>query len=157
MMPETCNTGLEEIMGNVEVASSLFREGFSCSQSVCAAYSETYGFEKEQALKMSSAFGGGMGLNDEVCGVVSGALMVIGMKFGRVKADDGKAKKKCYSLAGEFFEKFKSRFGTVRCAGLLGCDISTEDGMKTALEKDLFTTRCADLVKSAAELVEQIL
>ena len=144
-------------MDHVDRAGSLFSQGFSCSQAVCTAFSGELGFEREQALRISSAFGGGMGHNDEICGVVSGGLMVIGMKYGRVRADDLAAKEKCYGLAGDFFREFKRKHGSIRCTDLLGCDLSTAEGVKEAREKDLFTTRCLELVKDAASIIDHLL
>jgi C_GCAxxG_C_C family probable redox protein len=138
-------------------AGALFEEGFNCSQSVCAAFSDEFGFEREQALRVSSAFGGGMGHNDEVCGAVSGALMVIGMKYGRVVAEDLEAKQKCYDLAREFFMEFRSLHGSIRCTDLLEYDISTEEGLEMAREKDLFNTRCVHFVSDAAKMLDRIL
>jgi len=148
---------MEDGMAVVERAVSLFQEGFNCSQSVCTAFSEGLGYSQEQSLKVSSAFGGGIGHNDEMCGAVSGALMVVGMKYGRVKADDTEAKLKCYNLAGEFMRQFKEIYGSVQCTDLLGCDLSTEDGMQSAREKGLFSTICVNLVRDAARILEGLL
>jgi C_GCAxxG_C_C family probable redox protein len=144
-------------MDVVERAVSLFQEGFSCSQSVCTAFSDGLGYSREQALRVSSAFGGGMGHNDEMCGAVSGALMVVGMKYGRVKADDAESKLKCYNLAGEFMRQFKEIYGSVQCTDLLGCDLSTEQGMQRAREEGLFNTLCVDFVRDAARMLEKLL
>jgi C_GCAxxG_C_C family probable redox protein len=62
-------------MKNTDRAVALFEEGFSCSQSVLGAYSQMYDLNQRAALKVSSAFGGGMGHNDEVCGAVSGGCL----------------------------------------------------------------------------------
>lgn len=50
---------MEDGMDMVERAASVFHEGFNCSQSVCTAFSDDLGYSREQALKVSSAFGGG--------------------------------------------------------------------------------------------------
>ena len=141
----------------VDKAVSLFQEGYNCSQSVCTAFSGKLGYSREQALKVASAFGGGIGHNDEICGAVSGALMVVGMKHGRVRADDSEAKMRCYNLAGEFMTRFKEMYGSVRCTDLLGCDLSTEQGMKHAREKGLFNTLCVSFVRDASKILEDIL
>jgi C_GCAxxG_C_C family probable redox protein len=144
-------------MKNIDRAVALFVEGFSCSQSVIGAYSQEYDLNLKTALKVSSAFGGGMGHNDEVCGAVSGALMVIGLKYGRTEADDREAKENTYALAKKFVNGFRSIYGSIRCTDLLGCNLSTEDGVKNAREKNLFETLCVDFVKDAAKILEKIL
>ena len=59
----------------IEMAVSLFKEGFNCSQSVVAAFADKYGFTREQALKMSASFGGGIGRMRETCGAACGLLL----------------------------------------------------------------------------------
>src|SRR4030043_140228 len=97
-------------MDNADKAAATFREGFSCSQAVLGAYCERFGLDKEQAYKISSGFGGGMHL-DQTCGAVTGAFMVIGLKYGRTRADDIAAKMKTAKMVAEFAKKFKERHG----------------------------------------------
>ncbi len=93
----------------------------------------------------------------ETCGVVTGSIMVIGLKSGWIKADDKEAKEKCYNLAREFMDRFKSRNSSVLCRDLIDCDISTPEGLKSAREKRLFIIVCPQFVQDAAEILEQIL
>ena len=65
-----------------ERAKALFLEGYNCSQSVVGAFCEELGLEKEQAVRMASSFGGGMGRLREVCGCVSGMFMIVGYLYG---------------------------------------------------------------------------
>lgn len=145
------------MMDRVEHAVSCFKEGFSCSQALFSTYGEQLGLNREIALKVSGAFGGGMAHMGETCGAVSGAFMVIGLKHGKTKIEDKQAKEKTYSLVKEFVDRFKSRNGSIVCRELLGCDISTPEGMKLVKEKKLTTTLCPKFVQDAAEIIEQIL
>ena len=45
----------------VEKAVELFMSGYNCSQSVFAAYSDLFGMDREQALKVSCSMGHGYG------------------------------------------------------------------------------------------------
>lgn len=143
-------------MGNAEKAAATFKEGFSCSQAVLGAYCERFGLDKKQAYKISSGFGGGMHL-DQTCGAVTGAFMVIGLKYGRTRADDLEAKKKTAAMVVEFAEKFKARHGSITCTELLGCNISTQEGFEEAKKKDLFKQACPKYVISAAEILDEML
>ena len=143
-------------MGNVEKAVEVFKEGFSCSQAVLGAYCEQFGLDKKTAYKISSAFGGGMHL-DQTCGAVTRAIMVIGLKYGRTTADDVEAKMKTAKMTNEFEKKFKARHGSINCTSLIGCNVSTLEGFEEAKKKDLFKKVCPDFVKSAAEILEEIL
>ena len=144
-------------MNRVERAVSCFKEGFSCSQAMLSTYGPQLGLNHELALKVSGAFGGGMARMGETCGAVTGAFMVIGLKYGKTKVEDEQAKERAYSLVREFVDRFKSRNGSIVCRELLGCDISTPEGSDLAKEKNLFATLCPKFVQDAAEIIEQIL
>jgi C_GCAxxG_C_C family probable redox protein len=143
-------------MGNVEKAEAMFREGFSCSQAVLGAYCEQFGLDKEHAYRISCGFGGGMHL-DQTCGAVTGAIMVIGLKYGRTRADQTDAKMKTARMAAEFGEKFRARHGTITCSELLGCNISTLEGFEDAKKRDIFKQICPQCVRTAAEILDEIL
>lgn len=144
-------------MNRVERAVSCFEEGFSCSQAVCSAFGPQFGLNREMALKVSGVFGGGLGRMGETCGAVTGALMVIGLKYGNIRAEDKKTKLKAYSFVREFVDEFKLRNGSITCRELIDCDISTPEGMKLAEKKELFATLCPKFVHDAAEIIEHIL
>jgi C_GCAxxG_C_C family probable redox protein len=141
----------------VDAAVACFREGFNCSQSILAAWSGRFGMDRETAMRTASAFGAGMGRMGEVCGAVTGALMVIGLKHGQTDARDGQAKERNYALTREFAERFRSRHGTLLCRELLGCDLTTPEGMEAARQMRLFTERCPRFVQDAAEILEKLL
>ncbi|MEN6383990.1 MAG: C-GCAxxG-C-C family protein [Phycisphaerales bacterium] len=143
-------------MNSTEKALELQKEGFSCSQAIFAAFAERFNLDKETALKISSSFGGGMHLN-QTCGAVTGALMVIGLKYGRIKAGDVAAKMNNIKMANEFAEKFKARHKFIGCTELLGCDLSTPDGMEYAKKNNVTKSNCPKFVQSAAEILEEIL
>ena len=143
-------------MTNADKAAAIFKEGFSCSMAVLGAYCEQFGLDKNLAYKVSSGFGGGMHL-DQTCGAVTGAIMVIGLKYGKMKADDNKAKEKTYELVKRFANKFKARYGSIECKALLGCDITTSEGMQEARDKKLFSTICTEYVGTAAEILDELL
>jgi len=144
-------------VNRIEQAVSLFNEGFNCSQAVFTTFAAEMGVERDVALKMAQGFGGGMGLMGETCGAVTGAFMVIGLKYGRTSVNDDEAKRKTNALVKEFVEKFKAKNGTIECRELLGCDIGTPEGNRIAKERQLFSTVCPGFVRDAAEILEMIL
>jgi C_GCAxxG_C_C family probable redox protein len=144
-------------MTKTEHAAGLFKEGFSCSQAVFAAFSEAYGLDRDTSLKIAQAFGGGMAHLGEACGAVTGAFMLIGLKHGRTKAEDLAARDLTYAKMLQFAERFKALHCSIQCRCLLGLDLGTEEGMRLAREKNLFQTLCAKYVQDAATIVEDIL
>lgn len=144
-------------MSDVEKAVSCFKEGFMCSQAVLSTYAEQLGLDRKDALKVSAAFGGGMGRMGETCGAVTGAFMVIGLKYGRTAIEDRESHENTTRLVREFVDRFKSINGSIMCRELLGCDLSTPDGLKTFVDKKLRDSLCTKFVRDAAEIVEQLL
>jgi C_GCAxxG_C_C family probable redox protein len=144
-------------MSRVENAVSCFNEGFMCSQALLSTYGGQFGLDRETALKVSAAFGGGMGRMGEICGAVTGAFMVIGLKYGRTAVQDTQSHENTNRLVKEFVDRFKSLNGSILCRELLGCDLSTPDGLKTFVEKKLRDTLCPKFVRDATEIVEQLL
>ena len=61
---------------HAEKARDYFLEGYNCAQAVACAYADEMGMTEEQAALLASGFGGGMGRMREVCGAVSGAVLV---------------------------------------------------------------------------------
>ena len=143
-------------MNRVELAVACFEDGFSCSQAVFSTYATQLGLNREAALKIAGAFGGGMGHMGETCGVVTGAFMAIGLKHSRSIAEDRQSREKTYSLVREFVDKFRARNGSIICRELLGYDLSTPEGISMVREKKLRDTLCTRLVRDAAEIIEQI-
>lgn len=135
-------------------AIDLFEKGLSCSQSVFASYAPIFGVDERTALKISSAFGGGIARLGQVCGAVSGAFMIIGLKVG---GEDRESKEHTYLLAREFVIRFESINGSILCKDLLGCDISTSDGLQKARENDLFKTLCPKYVRDSCEILEKLI
>jgi C_GCAxxG_C_C family probable redox protein len=143
-------------MTNADKAAGVFKEGFSCSMAVLGTYCERFGLDKNLAYKVSSGFGGGMHC-DQTCGAVTGAFMVIGLKYGRIRADDIDAKMKTAQMTNEFAKKFRARHGSIGCTDLIGCNISTPEGFEEAKKKDLFKQVCPKYVVSAAEILDEML
>ena len=69
-------------MDHSTLAAQLFLDGCSCSQAVMAAFCDLTGMDRSTALRLSAPFGGGIGRMREVCGAVSGMMMVVGLLYG---------------------------------------------------------------------------
>jgi len=136
-------------------AQANFSQGNNCSQAVLAAFAPEFGLERETALRLAAAFGGGMARAGETCGAVSGALMVIGLRYGQVTVEDRPAKERTYEAGQAFMARFRERHGTLKCRELLGYDLGTAEGHAAVKERGLFKTLCSQLVFDAAEIVAE--
>lgn len=137
-------------------ALSYFEQGFSCPQSVLATYAEQLGLDLETALKISSGFAGGMGRMGETCGAVTGAFMVIGLKFGPATPDDAEARQRTFELVRKFAQTFKSANPSLLCKELLGFDVSTPEGKEAAKQPGAYDP-CQKIIKNAVEILESII
>ena len=135
-------------MNRIDEACNLFEDGYVCSQAVFGVFCEEFGLSKNDAFKIAACFGSGM-RQAEVCGACTGALMAIGLKYGEDK-------KTCDRLSNRFFEEFRKENGSFICRDLLECDISTPEGVKYALDNNLFREFCPKMVASAVKITEKL-
>lgn len=138
-------------------AVNCFKSGYNCSQAVCSTFAERFNLDKNTALKISGAFGGGIARTANVCGAVTGALMIIGLKYQGTQPNDDEAKRKTYEVAQEFMEKIKSKHGSIICRDLCGCDITTPEGKQYFDDHKIKENVCCHVVGDAAEFLENIL
>ena len=143
-------------MKKSECSIQCFRNGFNCAQAVFSTYSSDLGLDEETALRIAGGFGAGMGYIGETCGAVTGAIMLIGLKHGKVKSEDDAARERTYALVQEFARKFIELNGSVKCKELLEYDISNPSELEIVRENKLFETICPKLVKDASEIIEEL-
>ncbi len=144
-------------MSRIEKVVSLFKDKFNCAQSIMSTYSTQYGLDNDTALKLATGFGGGMARFGRTCGAVSGAFMVIGLKYGMGINEDIEVKEKTYQVIRKFSDRFQEINGSVICRELLGCDINTLEGKDYYNQNEFFEKKCLQYVKNAAEVLEEIL
>ena len=137
-------------------AAELFLSGYNCSQSVAVAFCDVTGLTEKQAAKMSSAFGGGMGRMREVCGAVSGMLMVLSFLYGYDTPGDDASKKVLYTQVQELAGKFREENGSIICREILKNPPS--DPNPTPRTADFYAKRpCAKMVMTAARLLDEFI
>lgn len=141
-----------------EKAIELCKDGgLDCSQLVFAHGCALMGLlDDETAHKIGACFGGGM-MNGETCGCVTGALMAIGLKEGHGNFGEFEAKEKVFELKAEFEEEFKDKFGSLICRELLGYDLSKQEELEYVLSSDVLWQKCPGYIKTACDILEDIL
>ncbi len=143
-------------MDNISKAVQYYENGYMCSQAVFAAFAEQFGVTEKQAFQIGACFGGGMG-KGEVCGACTGALMVLGMKYGQFDLSDTESRAQSGAMAVKFLDEFEKRKGSYVCRDILGCDLRTEEGSNYARSNGLFRTLCPEMVRTAAEILTEML
>ena len=143
-------------MTHKEKALHYFSSNFNCSQAVFTTFATEFGIEEKLALKLSTQFGGGARCG-QICGAVSGALMVLGLKYGHCHSENSEEKSRAYDIATEFNRRFCEKNHSVVCKDLLGYDLSIPEDKAIIKEKDLFNTVCTKMIADAAEIDEKML
>jgi C_GCAxxG_C_C family probable redox protein len=141
-----------------DIAVSKFSDGYNCAQSVFYSFCDDLRFDKNTALRTACGLGAGMGRKQEVCGAVSGGIIVIGAKYGRGEEDDRTATELTYAKTRELMDRFEKKHGTFICRKLLnGCELTTEEGRKQFKENRLADSICRPCVRSVVEILEDIM
>ena len=139
-----------------EKAANNFREGYNCAQSVLLAFANKVGLKEDEALKLASSFGGGMGRLREVCGAVSAMFMIAGILKGYTEPNNDIVKANHYKLIQDLAAEFKLKHNTIICRELLGLDGTEFSPIPSARTDEYYKERpCEEFIKCAAEIVEE--
>lgn len=138
----------------IKRAVELFKEGFNCSQAVCAAFADMYGYTEEQALQMSASFGGGIGRMRMTCGAACGMFLLAGLHKGCVDGANRVGKEANYKLVQQLADEFIRRNGSLICAELLGLPLQRNtDTLPEKRTEAYYKKRpCAQTVEEAARI-----
>ena len=143
-------------MNHVERAVELFVEGYNCAQAVAAAFGDLTGLDEKTAARMASCFGGGMGRMREVCGAVSGMLMVAGVLYGYDDPKATKEKRELYAQVQAMAGQFREELGSIVCRDLLKNPPS--DPNPTPRTEQFYKDRpCARMVATAARIMDEFI
>ena len=144
-------------MNHEFLAADLFMHKANCAQAVLMAFHDVTGLDPTLAAKLSGPFGGGMGRQREVCGAVSGMLMVAGILYGYTDpGENDAAKKEHYKLVQELCGKFRAEAGSIICRELL--DNPPSDPNPSPRTAQYYAQRpCVRMVMTAADLMDEFI
>ena len=143
-------------MDHVLRAGELFRQGYSCSQAVAMAFCDVTGLDEKLTARMASSFGGGMGRMREVCGAVSGMLLVAGILYGYDEAADTAGKRELYAQVQDMAGQFREELGSIICRELL--QGPPADPNPTPRTEEFYKKRpCVHMVQAAARIMEEFI
>jgi C_GCAxxG_C_C family probable redox protein len=132
-------------------------DGLNCAEMIASTYAERLGVARETAIRVACGFGGGIARTGRMCGAVSGAVIVLGLAYGRSDSRDSAAKELTYEKVQELIREVEERCGSVLCPDILGADLGTEEGQRKVREEDLFAVRCTKILRDAMEILEGLL
>ncbi|AJA48590.1 C_gcaxxg_c_c family protein [Clostridium pasteurianum DSM 525 = ATCC 6013] len=139
----------------VEQAVWKFSRGVNCAQSVLLTYCNELNLDMNSILKL------GNGLDEklyksEVCGAVTGAIMVLGLKYGNNTNIDSASEEKVYEMINLFRERFQKMNCSTICKDLIGCNLRQKGMRDYAIQKGVFKDICPKLIKDAIDIIEEL-
>ena len=144
------------MMKTEQQISEDFSNGFDCSMQVAAELAPDVGLTKEQGLKLAACVGVGA-MQGSLCGAVTGALIMIGYKYGNTVSGDMSTKGICLAKRAEFYDRFEKEFGSLTCPGILKLDLRDPEDMKVARERKVFENECPKACTFAIKIAKEII
>ena len=146
-------------MTHEEKALQAFSDGANCAQAILLAFRDDLGMDEKTAARLASSFGGGIGRLREVCGAVSGMMMVYGLLKGYDDIKDPAVKKVHYANVQALAASFREENGSIICRELLSLPRNEQsDPTPTPRDAKFYHSRpCAAFVASAARILDEAL
>ena len=139
----------EKVMG-------LFHNDLNCAQSVFSVYGKDYGIDEKAAKSIAAGFGSGIGKTQQICGAISGAVMVLGAEYFD-ENNKAESKEKVYGKTRELIKSFEEKNKCSDCRNLIGIDISTEEGLLKACDMDVFNIKCRKYLSDVCDILDELI
>lgn len=139
-----------------ERALRAFTDGRNCAQAVLEAFCEECRITKEQASAIALGFGGGMGRMREVCGTVTGGILVLNLYYSS-QSESPEMKKQQYARVQQLMKAFAAQNGSYICATLLGLPGAQPPTPAPRTDAYYQKRPCAQLCADAAGIVYDII
>jgi C_GCAxxG_C_C family probable redox protein len=135
----------------IRAAEGHAADGYLCSEAVLLALSEYMGVTSELIPRIATGFAAGVGRTGNMCGALSGAIMGLGLRYGR-DTPTTEPGRRPYWYGRWLAEAFEEACGSVTCPGVLGLDIDDPDDYRRYTEEDMWATKCREVIKTATGL-----
>jgi len=143
-----------------ESAKRSFDSGLNCAESVLSAVKnelDARGKKDDLVIpRIATGFGGGIGRNGDVCGALIGGVMAMSLALGRDKAEQ--SREPCYPAVDQFYNDFRTRFGSCKCRELTNLNLKTPEGAaayKIEVHADVCTPMVSWASKRAFEIIKE--
>lgn len=147
-----------DVEARAHKARELFMNGYNCSQSVILAYADLLNIDPEVLSTLVAPLGGGMGRLREVCGAVSAAFMLTGLKYPNPRPNDKESKTRSYKAVQEMAERFRRENGSIVCRELLGLGKGADSPVPSDRTEAYYKRRpCPVYIETAARFVGEML
>lgn len=144
-------------MKNDELAVNKFKDGYNCAQSMIFSFADDLGIDKSLALKLACGFGGGLGRKENVCGAITGGILILGLVFGRGDNEDKIKQEDTFKYVRDFIDRFIIKFGTIECRNLIdNIDLLTEEGQLKFKELNMIN-KCYKYVEYTNIVIQELI
>lgn len=142
-----------------ERANALFYKGYNCAQAVVCSFCEELHMTAPDAARLASGFGGGMGRLREVCGAVSGMVLVANLLYGDGCEKDYNKKKEHYARVQALAGAYRAQTGSIVCRELLGLKTAGADAPQPEKRTAEYYKKrpCPQLCALAADILDDYL
>lgn len=136
--------GSVDVQGIKQQAGQCFREGYNCAEAILSSFNKELSLGlSDDALKVASGFGCGMGKSGCVCGALAASIMVLGVLQGR--SSNAQKLEPIYRTSEGFHYKFSETFGGTCCRIINPHPFDTKEHLRHCLK---ITGNTADLLMS---------
>ena len=130
-------------------------EGFLCVESVLKALADLKGADSEYIPGIASGLAAGVARTSQICGAVSGAILGLGLWFGRSEPVSGDRKPYWYSRL--FLDRWMKAHSTSNCTELLGVDLDKPEEYAVFDSEGMWENKCKRYIREATGLAYDIL
>ena len=129
----------------------------TCSQTSCAALTETFNIEATNVVKALAPFPG-IALRGETCGAVSGCIASISLAYEGEKENQGSSLGHCIT----FCSKFENEYGSTRCKDIIEgmtkkkYELSKPEDYEVLRQEGAYAD-CVGLVKKSVHIAAEII
>jgi len=124
----------------------------TCCESILLAGCEVLGIKSELVPDITLGLAGGVGFQGEICGVITGAAMVLSLAIAEKETNYDKKKMVTLNVVGQLHNSFKEKFGCTDCQTLSGLDLTTPEGKKK-LAEGVKAQVCSNYVTEGAKML----
>lgn len=139
-----------------EMAAAYGPEFHGCAQVTAGTLMEILGISDDSLLKAASFFAGGS-KRCLTCGAISGALIILGVRFGRIPDDGTEEKEDAVNPAMELIDMFMSEYGTTNCCELTGFDFRDPAQFQTFKDTPDAKQKCTEKMSKVCGWVAEII
>ena len=112
-----------------DMAIAFHDKGYNCAQAVACSFCQEFGVAEEEMFRIAEGFGLGMGMM-EVCGALSGMMMIIGLENSVGEPEKGRLTKgDTYRKVKEYVKKFQELKGVETGKVLRSCPDCIRDAV----------------------------